>query len=160
MEPALEPLVQAASMILRDCHERMRKVVQNAPLEALNWRPGPDTNSIYVILNHALNSEKTWLAHAVGEEFRDRPSRAAEFSVVADDPAVLLRRLDEADADAATYLAKLDSAYFTAEHRRAGGQPVTGAWAFLHALEHPQEHLAQMELTLQWWEQQGKPASS
>lgn len=158
MDPVLEPLLQAALVITKDCHERMRRVVQKADTEALNWRPGPDTNSIYVLVNHALNAQKTWLANAVGEQFADRPARAVEFSL-SGEPATLLRRLDEAAEDVKIYLEKLKTEDLTRELRRFGDQPVSGAWAFLHALEHPQEHLAHIELTWQLWEQRQNSAS-
>lgn len=159
MEPALEPLVEAAIKVAKDCHERMRKAVQKADVQALNWRPGPDTTPIYVLINHSLNAEKTWLAYAIGEEFRDRPARNVEFALSGDDPSVLLARIDRADADVVAYLAKLKSEDFKRSLRRFGDEPVSGGWAFIHALEHPQEHIAQIELTLQMWEEQHKTAS-
>jgi uncharacterized damage-inducible protein DinB len=159
MESAMPLLKEAALKVAKDCHERMRKAVLKADIQALNWRPAPDTTSIYVLVNHALNAQKTWLTNAVGAEFKDRPARADEFAMSGEDRDALLKRIDQAEAEVTDYLSRLTSEDFSRQLRRFGDEPVSGAWAFLHCLEHPQEHIAQIELTLQIWEQQHSPVS-
>lgn len=149
-------LTEAALTIALEAHERYRSAVLRASLESLNWRPAPETSSIYSLVHHALNAQRWWLAQAVGEEFqRYQIDRAAEFSLGGGDVNALLQRIDQAESDVRSYLNRFTAHDLTRPLRRRT-EPVTGAWALMHALEHPQEHIAQIELTLQMWESKGR----
>lgn len=149
-----DPTVAAADEILRSALSDLRGAVEGLSADALNRRPdGDDTNTIAVLVTHAMHSTRAWLSIGVGAEppVRDRP---AEFRVVASDAGELLSFLDSMAADCT---ALLDGA--TYEPERTGlapwmpgphsEEPVTAAWAMIHALVHLREHVAHALLTRQ-----------
>lgn len=151
---AADPTIEAASDILHTAVSDLRGAVAGMSADALNRRPaGDDTNSIAVIATHAMHSTRAWLSLAVGAEppARDRP---AEFVAVTAGDGELLSFLDQMAADCD---ALLDGA--TYEPGRTGlarwqtgpdaEEPVTAAWALVHALAHLHEHVAQAQLTRQ-----------
>ena len=147
----MEPFAADALDIIKTCHDGLRSAVKNADPQALNWLPGPEMNSISILVIHVLGSERFWLGQAVGTNLeRDRD---AEFQSNTDDPTPVLRRIDEADAEAASILTG-----FSAEdaNRQLPFQDrkVSGMWAVMHVIEHLREHLGHTELTLQLWAQQ------
>lgn len=152
----MEPIAEAALAIAKTGHQAFREAVQRANGSALNWQPAAETSSVYMLVHHALNAEKRWLARAVGQEFLYE--READFQLRGDTPADLLRRIDQADADVSDYLSRLRPTDLT---RRIvyRDQEVSGAWAVIHALEHVREHVGHIDLTLQVWSQQHKLTS-
>lgn len=151
----MDPLVEAALTVAKEGHQALREVIGRADAQALDWRPGRDTNSICVLVNHAMNGEKVWLSRVVGDDYQR--DREAEFRLSGHTAADLLRRIDQADADVTAYLSRLKSDDLNRQIEYAGRQ-VSGAWALIHALEHVREHVGQGGLTLQLWEQQQKSA--
>lgn len=144
----MEAFAADALDIIQSCHAGLRKVVQEADPEALHWQPGPEMNAISTLVIHVLGSEKFWLARVTGEEIaRDRD---AEFRSLSNDRDMLLRRLDEADADVKTYLGRYKASdgerQFPYQERSA-----SGVWGVMLVIEHLREHMAHSELTLQFW---------
>jgi|SRR5215472_3774033 len=143
-----DPLAAAALVLFRVQEEGFREVLAGLPDEALNWRPGPDTNSIAVLVEHAWGSAAAWTARSVGLEIpRDR---AAEFRAQRDGPE--LREV------VARGLARVEALLASADPARYGeaGEPAEShsrAWCLLHAVEHTSEHLGQAQLTRQLWQQ-------
>ena len=89
----MDPLATAALAQLQEIHDDLRRVVRDLRGEALNWRPGEETNSIYVLVTHLLGAEHFWLAAAAGRPIaRDR---AAEFRAQGSDSTDLLRLLEQ-----------------------------------------------------------------
>ncbi len=151
----LDPFVAAAREVLTLALKEMRDCIDGVAPDALNRRPaGDDTNSIAVLVNHSMQSTRSWLSVALGTELppRDRPS---EFRTTAPDAAALLRVIDELGADCEDLLRRageVDWGSMRRTHARPGSDaspPVTAAWALLHALEHLREHVGQMVLTRQ-----------
>jgi hypothetical protein len=149
-----DPTFQAAAEILETALSDLRGAVEGMPADELNRRPaGDDTNSIAVLVTHAMHSTRAWLSLGVGAEppARDRP---AEFLEVASDAATLLSFLDEMAADCT---ALLDGATYDPDRTglapwRPGPharEPVTAAWALIHARVHLREHVAHALLTRQ-----------
>jgi uncharacterized damage-inducible protein DinB len=107
-------------------------------------------------VTHLLGAEHFWLAAAAGRPIaRDR---AAEFRAQGPDPTDLLRLLDEVDVRNRDLLASLTPETLAATF--AGrGEPHSGAWCLLHAIEHSGQHRGQAALTRQLWEfaQQRQP---
>jgi hypothetical protein len=150
MSTALDAIREATRTILHDQHRRWREVVTGLDADALNWRPGDETNSIAVLVSHALDAERFLLASSVDAEIeRDRESH---FRVVVSGPDELLAYIDEVERDVDGYLDRLTDDLVAAEITR-GARSVTGAWWALHAVEHSCEHIGHAELTRQMWEQ-------
>lgn len=123
-------------------------VVHGLSDDALNWRPGPETNSIAVLVAHAWGSVQFWTARAAGTEIeRDR---AAEFRVVlgGTECEALIRR---AMARVASFVEEIDPATYGDARMDSEGDHCTVAYCLIHAVEHTQEHLGHAELTRQLW---------
>jgi uncharacterized damage-inducible protein DinB len=154
----LDATITAVSEILEGSLASMRRVIEGSNPQSLNWRPaGGDTNTVAVLVVHAVQSTRWWLSIATGAPLppRDRP---AEFREVIDDVDGVLARFDEVAADCRALLdteAPFEAgvARVAPSPSRAGrSQPsetVTAAWALIHAVEHLREHVAQAELTTQ-----------
>jgi hypothetical protein len=150
-----DPTVAAARQILDDSLDQLRAALDGCSADELNRRPaGDDTNGLAVLATHALHSTRGWLCLALGAPLppRDRP---AEFAVVVDDAEAFLREVDELaascravlDTDAAFDPERTGTApWRPAPHDR---EPVTAAWALLHALAHLREHVGHAQLTRQ-----------
>lgn len=152
--PAMpHPMIAAASDVLDGSLEAMREVIAAADPEALDWRPGPDTNSIAVLAVHSMHSTRTWLSVATGAPLpeRDRPSEFLATAVGVDE---LLGFFDSMASECRALLDTPDP--FDAGAVRPTGrdhaETATAAYALLHALEHVREHVAHAQLTAQLWE--------
>ena len=149
-----DPTISAARDILGDSLDELRKALDGCSAEELNRRPaGEETNGLAVLAAHALGSTRSWLSLAVGAALPQR-DRDAEFLVVAGDPAAFLGRVDtwsrECRALLEAYLRFYPGRVGTAPWRAYDqDEPVTAAWALLHALEHLREHVGHAQLTRQ-----------
>ena len=162
-----DPTIVAAQDLFEDSVAGLRAAIEGLPAEILNRRPaGEDTNAIAVLAIHALYSTRSWLSLATGAELpaRDRP---AEFRVTAKDQADLLAEVDQVAAQCRALLASAttwDSARTGVATWRSGPEakggeesesppldlePVTAAWAMIHAISHLKEHVAHAQLTRQ-----------
>jgi hypothetical protein len=141
--------IDALREVLEESLGELRKGVAGRSVEQLNARPaGGDTNSIAVIVAHALGSTRSWLSLAMGAPMpaRDRP---AEFRAVADDGFAAWT-----DERIAECLALLDGA--TWDPTRVGTtawtkapETRTAAYAASHALSHLGEHVGHLHMTLE-----------
>ncbi|MDQ3547513.1 MAG: DinB family protein, partial [Chloroflexota bacterium] len=77
----MDALKTAAKQVLGEQKKAMRDVVSGLDGAALNWKPidGQDTNSIAVLLSHALDAERYLVASSVDVTL-DR-DREAQFRV-------------------------------------------------------------------------------
>jgi Protein of unknown function (DUF664) len=139
-----DTLLVAARETLAESLDEIRSTIDGLTIDQLNARvAGDGTNPIAVIVTHALESTRAWMSIAVGAEPppRDRP---AEFRTVADDTFA-----GWVDGRIAECLDLVDGAEtFDAGFRAmapwrvtAADEPVTAAWALLHALAHLGEHV-------------------
>jgi hypothetical protein len=147
----MDPICTAALAKFREQAEGFLAVVDGLPDEALNWRPGTETNSIAVLVAHTWGAAQDWTARAGGTEIeRDR---AAEFRVVLNgaDCEALIRRASERVAG---FVAAIDPTTYGDIRVDRGGYHVTAAMCLIHAIEHTQEHYGHACLTRQLWEQQ------
>lgn len=150
-----DPILAAARDIVGDSLVELRKAVEGCTAGELNRRPaGDDTNGLAVLATHTLHSTRAWLSLAVGAPLpiRDRP---AEFAVVVVDPAAFLATFDAMAADCRTLLdteAPFEPDRTGTAPWRGGDmadEPVTAAWALLHAIAHLREHVGHAQLTRQ-----------
>lgn len=148
-----DPTYEAAAEILEAQLVELRSALDGCSADELNHRPsGDDTNPLSVIATHALGSTRSWLSVATGSPLPER-DRAAEFRVVVDDPIAFLAWFDEAAGACRAVLATAEP-FEPADVGRAPwtdrpDEPVTAAWALLHALEHLSEHVGHAQLTRQ-----------
>ena len=149
-----DPTIEAAREIFDESVDHLREAIDGLPPEALAWRPaGEETNPITVLATHGMHSTRWWLtiARAASLPDRDRPSEFVAETGSADE---LLSFVDGMTADCR---ARLDPAepFDPGAHREVpDDDPVSAAWALLHALEHLREHVAQAQLTRQLWQRQ------
>jgi DinB superfamily len=150
-----EPTIQAATTILDASLTAMRPTIEGLEADALNWRPGDETNTIAVLVTHAMSSTPWWLSLAMGVELpvRDRP---AEFLATTDRPEDLLAWFDERSAQCRSILdseAPFDRAPVRVPPSGWSGPPgpFTAEWVLFFGLGHLQEHVAHAQLTKQLW---------
>jgi uncharacterized damage-inducible protein DinB len=137
--------------LLQERHNEILEALEGLPAEALDWTPGPDMNSISVLVVHLASAERYWIGDVAAQDPKER-DRDAEFRVRGVEINILKKHL----------MGNLEYARnalndFTIEDLQTtrvsarDGRTFTVAWALLHALEHATLHLGQIQLTRQLW---------
>lgn len=144
-----DPTVQALREVLAESLDEIRSGVAGLTVDELNATPaGGETNSIAVIVTHALGATRSWLSLAMGAPQPER-DREAEFRAIANDGfasltedtiARCLAVLDGADWDPARVGTPNWNPYLAEE-------PRTAAYAAAHALAHLGEHVGHLHMT-------------
>jgi uncharacterized damage-inducible protein DinB len=138
---------------LQRLHEDISIAIDGLPQAALDWSPGPEMNSIGVLVVHLTGAERYW----IGDVARGDPSRRvreAEFRARGQDSMALKELLDGALSYASGALEQLSLEDLETERTSPrDGENFSTAWALLHALEHSAIHLGQIQLTRQLWDQ-------
>jgi hypothetical protein len=151
MAALLDVVKSTTREILHDQHREWRKVLVGLDANALNWKPGPETNSIAVLVAHTFDAERFLMATVLGVKFeRDREATFRTVAAAADE---LLRIIDQTETEVDVYVERLSVDSLLSDLVLASG-PHSGAWCPLHAIEHSREHLGQALLTRQMYEQQ------
>jgi hypothetical protein len=143
----VDPVVAKIAEQFKVVHGQLRDEVRGLSVEALNWKPAPETNSIAALVVHTLGSEAEVLravANVPGSRDRD-----AEFLATADDPDALTRQLDQADAYIDDLAARITADDLVAMRERGGRGPQTGLHWLVTNYGHAREHLAHIQLTKQ-----------
>lgn len=136
---------------LQDRRTELLKTLDGMDAEGLNWRPLPEhTNSLASLATHALGSERQWIHQIVGGRQIER-NRKAEFTARVEEIAPLQAQYAAVALETQNILAALDAEGLDAE-RTTGQGPHSARWCILHSLEHYTEHLAQMAMTRQLYE--------
>lgn len=134
---------------LSDIHTACREALAGLSPEALNRRPGPDMNSIAVLITHLTGAERYWIGDVAAGESSDRV-RATEFTAEAPDAESLRRRLDETLEYTRGALARFTPADLERDcYSPAHDRQFNAGWALLHALEHSALHCGHIEITRQ-----------
>lgn len=134
----------------------LRGSVEGLSAEGLAWRPPADeSNNLTVLATHAMHSCRWWLSIARGAErpHRERPS---EFVAEVGSAEELLGQIDELAADCRVLLGSDEPFDPEAMHDVPDDDPVSSAWALVHAIEHLSEHSAVAQLTRQLWDVRAK----
>jgi uncharacterized damage-inducible protein DinB len=66
--------------LLQDCHNSILEALEGLPPAALDWNPGPDMNSISVLVVHLTGAERYWIGDVAAQDPTER-DRDAEFRV-------------------------------------------------------------------------------
>ena len=139
--------------ILQECHNDILKAMDGLPPTALDWTPGPDMNSISVLVYHLTGAERYWIGDVAAQDPTER-DRDAEFRVHDVQMNVLKNRLSDNLEYACNALNEFAIQDLQSTRKSArDGRTFTVAWALLHALEHATLHLGQIQITRQLWEQ-------
>lgn len=147
----MEPIVSTVVDLYRGVHNQLRDAVQGMDREQLDWSPGPEFNSVAVLVTHTLGSElETLRTICQVESDRDRDS---EFEARTSSAEALLTQLDRADA----LLSELGDAITARDlesiRERPGRHPHTGLHWLLNNYGHAREHLAHLQMTMQLYGQ-------
>jgi hypothetical protein len=150
-----DPFLLAGRETISRSLDELVAALDGLPQEGLNWRPGPeDTNSIAVLVTHALNSTRSWLCVAFGFALPKR-TRDDEFVASAGWPVNFRLEAEGLAQDCRQLLeqaAEVDWSAIRQTHARPNPvdpDHVPAAWALLHGVEHLREHLGQVLLTRQ-----------
>jgi len=135
-----------------ELHGEIQRDLEALPPEALDWKPGPEINSVSVIIVHLTGAERFLIGDVIMKDPSNR-NREAEFHVAGMNKADLLQRLSATEAYIRTVFEKLSLADLEGErpHPLHGNQ-VSVSWALLHALEHTATHVGHIQLTVQMWQ--------
>jgi hypothetical protein len=147
-----DPTIQAARDLFEEELADLREAIDGLPPEALAWRPPADeSNPLTVLATHGMHSSRWWVTIARGAELphRDRPS---EFVAESGSSEELLAFVDVMAEDCRARLDPAEAFDPSVIRTVPDDDPVTAAWALLHALEHLREHAAQAQLTRQLWQ--------
>jgi uncharacterized damage-inducible protein DinB len=138
---------------LESLQRGLHKDVQDLSAEAMDWSPGPQMNSVAVLLAHITGV----LHEGIDLALDDPPSRVREqeFQTRGVLSAEMLRRLDAVIDYARGALPRLGLEDLATE-RKDEDETITCGWALLHALEHAYLHLGHVQITCQLWRQREK----
>ncbi len=153
--------IQAYLNMIEEVRGAVVQLLEEAPPEALNWRPLPHddhaTNSLAVLAAHVAGSEHFWIGEVVGQRKATRV-RDEEFRTAVTTAEELLQRLAAAARQTREVLAEVDEATLAEEREIPAGPGCTRVvgvrWAILHVVEHSALHLGHMQLTRQLWQAQ------
>ena len=136
--------------LLEGLQRRLHTDVQDLPAEAMDWSPGPEMNSVAVLLAHITGVLHEGIDLALDN--LPRRVREQEFQTRGVLSAEMLRRLDAVIDSARGALPRLGLTDLSKERKDEDGT-VTCGWALLHALEHAYLHLGHLQITCQMWRQ-------
>lgn len=137
---------------LRALRGKVLQTLDGPDADALNWTPtGEGTNSLFVLATHCIGSEHGWMFEILGrgEPTRNRP---AEFLARGDDLTALREQYARVAQETETLLAARTLDDLTTMRTRTPYGDVSERWIILHVIAHYSEHLGQMFLTRQLWE--------
>lgn len=147
----MDPFFAAYLDRLAALHGGIAAELDDLTVEALDWVPGRDMNSLAVLAAHAAGAEQHWIGEVAGGRPPSRV-RQKEFAVRGRDAAALLALLDDSFAVAQEVLAALSPADLAAERVRPNGEITSAGWALLHALEHTAQHMGHIQIGRQLWD--------
>ena len=133
-------------------HQAFNAARDGLPVEALDWSPGLEMNSLAVLAVHTAGAERFWIGDVAGQDPSGRV-RAEEFVTTGRTAVELQALLDQALAHAESVLAGLslrDLEQMRTDPR--DGRSYSVAWALLHALEHTAQHLGHAQVGRQLWQ--------
>lgn len=152
----MEQLLSEVIDRLEAVHRAIDGVLTDLPDAALDWSPGPEMNSLAVLLAHTLGAERYWIGDVAGGEPSGR-DREAEFRTAGLTTGEFAAQAQAALAHSCNVLTRLTAADLVgARTAPLFGQRVTAGWAILHGLEHTALHAGHMEITRQLWLQQAQ----
>jgi len=149
----MKPMLKEYLNRYLDLHREIEQALQGLPQEALDWVPGPDMNSLNVLVTHLTGAERYWIGDVAMGDISHR-DREAEFRIQGLSAEDLIERLRTMDSYCQTALNALEPSDLEAVRAspRDGGR-FTVTWSLLHALEHTAIHLGHIQMVSQMWKQ-------
>jgi uncharacterized damage-inducible protein DinB len=152
----MQPFAEEFLNTFQTLHAEIEHALAEVPQAALDWVPGPDMNSIAVLVTHVAGAERYWVGDMIAREpsGRDRP---AEFRTSGLDTNALQGRLAGSLAYIRGVLERL--ALQDLETTRTSprdNRQLTVAWCLAHILAHTATHMGHIQLTRQLWDQRQK----
>ncbi|MCR9197295.1 MAG: DUF1572 domain-containing protein [Planctomycetaceae bacterium] len=138
-----EQIIRECQCLLDQAMSRTRHCVTQLSFEQLWWRPGPDQNSVGIILRHVTGNLRQWaICGLTGAA--DHRDRAEEFHGDAQQSAPeLLAGLEAVVADVGRAMQGLSTEQLQQE-RTIQGFRVSGLGALLHTIPHFVGHTHQI----------------
>ena len=133
-------------------HAEIVKTIDELPAEALDWAPGPEMNSLSVLVVHLTGAERYWIGDVAKGDASSR-DREAEFRVKGMTAEALKQRIADMDRYEAAAFETLQPGDLEAMRIARGGKEVTLAKALLHPLQHTGQHVGHIEILKQEWMQ-------
>ncbi len=145
---------------LLSLHNDYKKAISGLSVEALDWVPGADMNSLCVVIVHATAVER-FLVGDLAAQISSNRVRATEFEAKGLDEAALVKRLDDTLAFVSETVSNftLDDLSAVRELPAGANKPATTmdtltvGWGLMHALSHTALHLGHAQITRQLWDQ-------
>ena len=138
---------------LQEYHDEIRTALKGLPPEALDWTPGPEINSLIILVIQLIGAERYWIGDVINGDPSER-DRAAEFNAQGLSEDRLIQRLSENEKYIRKALEPLALQELEAMRTSPrNGRNVTVGWALCHVLKHTALHLGHMQITRQLWEQ-------
>jgi uncharacterized damage-inducible protein DinB len=131
-----------------ELHTDIERAVDGIPSESLDWIPGPEMNSINVLVVHLGAAERYWIGVALNEP--PERDREAEFRTQGLSAEELEAHMLSADEYARQALARLSIPDLEAVRQSPrNGKTFTVGWCLAHALEHTALHTGHIQSTRQ-----------
>jgi hypothetical protein len=149
----MHPIFGEYMKLLEALYGDFEKAIAGLSIEALDWTPGPDMNSLAVLIVHTTGATRYFMSDVVSNisSKRDRP---AEFTAKGWDEAKLKARLAESKELVRGVLDKLSLDELTQTRYMADRDRTYGfAEAVFHALDHTGLHVGHAQMTRQLWDQ-------
>ncbi|MBK8136512.1 MAG: DinB family protein [Chloroflexi bacterium] len=149
MEQFFEDYLQALQTLSRD----FQAAIAGLPVEALDWVPGTEMNSLCALVVHTTAAARFWIGDvALGED--SRRDRDAEFKARGMSAVDLAARFAALEDYARAALPRITLADLSAQRPVPNrSMTTTAGWAILHALEHTSLHLGHAQIMRQLWDQ-------
>lgn len=147
----MDSTVSSVLDLFQGVHRQLRDIVKDMDSEELNWSPGPELNSVVVIVTHTLGSELDTLLFVRGlSSDRDRD---AEFEVQAANASQLIEAIDRADRLLAEHAEQINADDLASTRTRPGRDPRLGVHWLINNYGHAREHLGHLHMTRQLYQQ-------
>jgi uncharacterized damage-inducible protein DinB len=147
------PEIQCYVETLRDLRANVLNTLDGVDAAGLNWTPTNDrTNSLFVLGTHCIGSEHGWIFETLhqGPKTRNRP---AEFLAKGEDVRALGQQYEQTAKETEEILSALPEVSLATMRNTERHGSVTARWIIVHVIKHYSEHLGQMYLTRQLWEE-------
>jgi uncharacterized damage-inducible protein DinB len=136
---------------LSELHSDIGRSLEGLSSEALDWVPGPEMNSVAVLISHLTGAERYWVGVAANKP--PERDRDAEFRIKGLSVEDLRGMLASAEDFARKSLAGLSLNDLEAIRRSPrNDKTFSTGWCLAHAIEHSALHTGHIQITRQLWD--------